>query len=575
MARPHVIARVVGDTTRSRQWQAAQGMKGRRWNALGLSLMLAAGSGLLCQPARATETLSFSYGPLIRSLKISSLETFADNGTIEDDLAFFLAAVKPEQYPLLRQVLTSKTEVNPLIVSRFFNSHIGEDVLERLGKAITLLRGGNGMTALRAAVVNASFSPEGLSLLSVFQQLPANIQVRGETVLAAEKATKRVIAATERLDSVMRDLTAAEAKEQAAIDYTALADPRLQGRHRVNKDVWNLTDGTRDRSFYVDVYTPQGTTSERTPVILFSHGLASSPADSSDVLRQLASHGYLVAAPQHPGSDAIWLQEMLRGLHNDIFDINDFSNRPKDISFVIDELERRNPTEFNGKLDLEKVGVAGHSFGGYTALALGGATVDLAYLKEECVRPYAAINIALLLQCQALRLPPDQLTNLQDDRTAAVVAANPVNRSIFGQQGLAKINVPIIMASGSYDPATPPALEQAASFTWLTAPDKYWLIIQGQAHVNFTKIDPGINDAIKSMKDITLPSQGLIGGYMKAIALPFFEVYLRQNDTYKPYLKSSYAEYLGKDEEFKLFMISGASSEKLSDAIDAFRKEYP
>lgn len=550
---------------------------GRRFarKVLGLSLVLSGVAVMADMPSHAAETLSFSYGPLIRSLKVSSLETFAENGTVEEDLAFFLTLVKPEEYPLLRKALTEKADIDPLIVSRFFNSDIGEDILERLGKAITLLRGGNGKSILRAALVNASFSKDGVSLLSVLEQLPANVQIHGEKVLATERATKRVIAATERLDSVMGQLTAEEAKGDLPADFSAMADLRKPGTLAVRQEVWNLTDSTRNRSFYVDIYSPRNPPAAKLPVIVFSHGLASRPEDYSDAIRQLASHGYVVAAPQHPGSDAIWLKEMLRGLHKDIFDINEFSNRPKDISFVIDELERRNAGRFNGKLDLTRVALAGHSFGGYTVLALAGATVDLAYLKEECKRPFGGLNVSILLQCQALRLPPEQLTNLQDSRAAAVFAANPVNRSLFGRKGLGNIRVPVVMASGSYDPATPPALEQAASFTWLTVPDKYWLIVQGQAHVNFTKVDPGIKNAIESVSDITLPSQGLIGNYIKAMALPFFEVYLRKNNTYKPYLRSSYAEYLSKDERFKLFMISERSVPDLADAINSFHKEYP
>ncbi len=550
---------------------------GRRFarKVLGLSLVLSGVAVMADMPSHAAETLSFSYGPLIRSLKVSSLEKFAEDGTVEEDLAFFLTLVKPEEYPLLRKALTEKADIDPLVVSRFFNSNIGEDILERLGKAITLLRGGNGKSILRAALVNASFSKDGVSLLSVLEQLPANVQIHGEKVLATERATKRVIAATERLDSVMGQLTAEEAKGDLPADFSAMADLRKPGTLAVRQEVWNLTDSTRNRSFYVDIYSPRNPPAAKLPVIIFSHGLASRPEDYSDAIRQLASHGYVVAAPQHPGSDAIWLKEMLRGLHKDIFDINEFSNRPKDISFVIDELERRNTGRFNGKLDLTRVALAGHSFGGYTVLALAGATVDLAYLKEECKRPFGGLNVSILLQCQALRLPPEQLTNLQDSRAAAVFAANPVNRSLFGRKGLGNIKVPVVMASGSYDPATPPALEQAASFTWLTVPDKYWLIVQGQAHVNFSKVDPGIKNAIESVGDITLPSQGLIGNYIKAMALPFFEVYLRKNNTYKPYLRSSYAEYLSKDERFKLFMISERSVPELVDAINIFHKEYP
>lgn len=43
---------------------------------------------------------------------------------------------------------------------------------------------------------------------------------------------------------------------------------------------------------------------------------------------------------------------------------------------MIDELERRNPSQFEGRLDLQNVGVPGHSFGGYGALAVAGAVID-------------------------------------------------------------------------------------------------------------------------------------------------------------------------------------------------------
>ena len=38
---------------------------------------------------------------------------------------------------------------------------------------------------------------------------------------------------------------------------------------------------------------------------MFSHGLASRPEDYAAGLKHLASYGYVVAAPQHPGSDKI------------------------------------------------------------------------------------------------------------------------------------------------------------------------------------------------------------------------------------------------------------------------------
>jgi predicted dienelactone hydrolase len=422
--------------------------------------------------------------------------------------------------------------------------------------------------------VGAAFSSDGLTLLNVLEKLPTNLQIHGEKVLGAAKAGERVIAATEELTTTLRSLTAREAAGQPPLDYASLPDPRQAGPFTVKKEVWNLVDASRQRAMYVDVYRPEGKEQKLIPVVVFSHGLASRPEDYDEGLQQLASHGYLVAAPQHPGSDTIWLKEMLKGLHKDIFDEQEFINRPRDISFVIDELGRRNQKQFNGKLALGRVGVAGHSFGGYTVLAIAGATIDFDHLQQECDREYGGLNLSLLLECRALNLPR-QAYQLQDPRAAAVFAANPVNRSIFGPKGLGRIAIPIVIGSGSYDPAAPAALEQAASFTWLTVPERYWMMVEGQAHVNFTKIDPGIQDAIRSVGDLTLPSQGLIRSYAAGIMVPFMNTYIRQSEADRPFLRSSYAQYLSKDQRFKLSLISGASNPGLLEAIETFRKSHP
>jgi len=536
-----------------------------------------AGALLASAPAHAGDSLSFSYGPLIRTLKISSLERFANDGTTSDDLAYFLQFASAKQQGEFRDSLSKRAPLDPMIVSRFFSSNIGEAILERLGKGITLTRGGNGKYAIRSALIGAAFSKQGLTLLNVLQNLPTDVQIHGEKVLGAAKAAERAIDATETLATMLRTLTAKEAAGQAGVDYASLPDPRKPGPYQVNKVVWNLVDQSRDRAFYVDVYLPTANPGKDDqaviPIVVFSHGLASRPEDYEASLRHLASHGFLVAAPQHPGSDTIWLKQMLNGLHQDIYDTNEFSNRPKDISFVIDELTRRNQVEFKGRLDLKNIGIAGHSFGGYTALAIAGAAIDFEHLKQECEREYGGLNVSLLLQCGALKLP--RTTDvLRDERVKAAFAANPVNRAIFGPKGLGKITIPVVLASGSYDPAAPAAIEQAASFTWLTTANKYWLMVEGQAHVNFTKIDPGIEAAIESATHLTLPSQGLISSYVNGITVPFFTSYIRNKDTYRPFLRSRFAEDLSKGQTFKLDFISGASSPDVTAGIEAFKKTH-
>ncbi|AFZ54466.1 alpha/beta hydrolase [Cyanobacterium aponinum] len=522
-------------------------------------------------PVKAAEKLLFTYGPIKLSVDVESLEVFAQDGTINEDLEQYLKRISPEDQEKFRAALNKKVDIDGVKISRFLNSNMGQDILLRLGKGITLEGGENGGIALRGGIIQSALEPSGLTLLNVLKNYPTNLQIQGELIMGGVEYTEKVIKATDLLVTSMRTWTEEEARTNTPVDYNTLSDIRQQGKYQVKQEKWQVTDSSRDRSFYIDVFAPQGV-SGNIPVIIFSHGLSSRPEDYAEGLNHLASHGFLVAAPQHVGSDVIYFKEMFEGLNKNVFDENEFINRPKDISFVIDELERRNQSEFQGKLNLTKVGVSGHSFGGYTALAVSGAAIDFDYLQQSCDRLYSGLNVAILLQCQALNLPRQDY-QFQDPRVKAVFAANPVNRFIFGKKGIRQIGIPVLMGSGSDDPATPPAFEQAVPFTWLQGENKYWALIEGQAHVNFSKLDGGIKEALDSTLHFTFPPQDLISAYVKGITLAFFEVHLNNNQDFRPYLQSNYAEYLSTDQQFKLSFITKESSDQLKGAIDTFRRE--
>ena len=540
----------------------------RRLRAFLLSLFAV---GMTALPLKAAEEIEFVYTPLVFSVSVASLENFAKEGKIDANLKRFLARTTPEAREKFREALLTKIDIDPILLSRFFNSVMGADMLYRLGKGITIEGGINGKYALRGALVSAAFDPGGLTLLNVLKKFPNNIQLQGEEILGLAKTIDYAVYVAEIFIKDMRLWTAEEtAAVKPAINYASLPDLRQRGSFQVKKEVWNLTDSSRNRSLYVNVYIPQTFREGKTPVIIFSHGLASRPEDYAQAIEHLASYGFLVAAPQHPGSDMKYLQGMLGGYYRNIFDGNEFINRPKDISFVIDELARRNASQFQGKLDLTNVGVAGHSFGGYASLAVAGAQIDFDNLAQDCNRPYSGINIAILLECRALELPR-QVYNFRDERVTAVFAANPVNRSIFGEKGLSKISIPVLLGSGSYDPAANPIFEQAIPFTWLKTPDKYLAMVEGQAHVNFTELDAGMQKTLESVVNITLPDQNLIENYAGALLVAFFEVYIADNEKFRPFLLSSYAEYLSQGQKFKLDFITAASDQKLSQLIEKLR----
>lgn len=531
--------------------------------SLGLGTTCAIASAL---PAQAAEKIYFTYGSFSFSLRVSSLKAFAKEGEVRPDLRFYLGLVDEKQQNIFKNALEEKANIDPVLLWRFFNTSVGEKILDRFGRTLSIERTSTGKFAIRAALVQAALDPEGLTLLNFLEKFPTDIQVDLNRGLEVAKEVERFIQATESIESEMRNISARQIRMQPRRDFARFPDLREKWKMGLVTKRWELEDPSRKRQFFALVYQPQSWRKGKTPVIIFSHGLASKPEDFGQIGEYLASYGYVVVIPQHPGSDYIHVQDFIGGYERELFETQEFIDRPKDISFVIDELERRNDSEFGGRLNLESVGVAGHSFGGYTALAVGGATIDPANLERECERRIWRINLSLLLQCQALELP-NQEYSFKDPRVGAVFAINPVNSAIFGQKGLSQISLPVMLGSGSYDPATPIVYEQSRSFLWLTTPNKYLAILEGQAHVDVSRLDPGIRELISSVPGLTLADSQLLNEYTNALLLAFFEVHLLDNKTYKPYLEASYAKYISQ-EPFRLLTIDGSSSEQLAKVLE-------
>lgn len=101
------------------------------------------------------------------------------------------------------------------------------------------------------------------------------------------------------------------------------------------------------------------------PLIVFAHGFDITPAPYSRLLQSWARAGYVVAAPVFPLSSA----DAPGGPEE-----ADVVNQPRDVSFVISSLLSLAATRggpLSGLVDPRHIGVAGHSDGGETALAVG------------------------------------------------------------------------------------------------------------------------------------------------------------------------------------------------------------
>jgi len=114
---------------------------------------------------------------------------------------------------------------------------------------------------------------------------------------------------------------------------------------------------------------------------MFSHGSNLDPHFYVSLTEYLASHGYIVVAPEHTGN---------RFVDNYAFGITGFGcgtllsrpcldevvkiavDRPQDICFVLDQVLAGNASVGPAAIDASRIGMYGHSFGGYTTLAVAG-----------------------------------------------------------------------------------------------------------------------------------------------------------------------------------------------------------
>ena len=128
------------------------------------------------------------------------------------------------------------------------------------------------------------------------------------------------------------------------------------------------------------------------PLVLFSHGNGGMRSQNVFWCEHLASHGYIVVVPDHTTNC------LTTGLAGEIIFFSDSKearaqaakDRPLDLIFILDEMDKINrgaDSRFRGRIDMELIAAAGHSFGGYTV----AAAADLEP-RIDAIIPMAAVG---------------------------------------------------------------------------------------------------------------------------------------------------------------------------------------
>ena len=223
---------------------------------------------------------------------------------------------------------------------------------------------------------------------------------------------------------------------------------------------------------------------ERHPVVVFSHGSGGIRWQSIFLTERLASHGYVVVAPDHVGNTMF---DMVGGDFTEEQMMEAVLRRPVDVRDAFDWLIEQSAdpdSPLSGCVDPDAgYAVMGHSFGGYTSLAVAGATLDLAGVAEACESQPA--YWCDYVDDVAERFPGQDEVDLSDSRAWASVPMTPAGYQIFGP-GLAKIQIPIAVFGGTLDDITPWDIEVQPIYGALSATPRALIGVEGAGHMSFS-----------------------------------------------------------------------------------------
>lgn len=213
------------------------------------------------------------------------------------------------------------------------------------------------------------------------------------------------------------------------------------------------------------------------PVVAFSHGNGGIRFQSFFLAEHLASHGFVVVAPDHAGTTLLDYRPDAAAASA--------VTRPRDVADAADLV-----AELEGVVvDARTYAVVGHSFGAWTALAVGGAVLDAPAFEARCAAadPPAACRY---FRGQTFDLEAAAAYARPDPRARVVVGLAPGAWYAFGAagEGLADVRHALLVG-GTLDDELPFDPETTGAYAALGAP-KALAAVEGAGHWQFTDLCP-------------------------------------------------------------------------------------
>jgi predicted dienelactone hydrolase len=204
------------------------------------------------------------------------------------------------------------------------------------------------------------------------------------------------------------------------------------------------------------------------PLVVFSHGFGGCNTQSVFLMESLANAGYLVVAPDHADAGCGKAPESRFGGRHpeepfqkaEEWSDATYKDRLADVKAVLDAA--LSAKSFQGvRVDANRVGIAGHSLGGYTALGIAGAW-----------------------------------PSWKDARVKAVLALSPYTEPFVAKGNLAHMQVPVMFQGGTLDFGVSPVVRRPGGTYDRSSGPKYYVEFQGAGHLAWTGLNPHFHDMI-------------------------------------------------------------------------------
>ncbi|WP_322758548.1 alpha/beta hydrolase family protein [Synechococcus sp. CBW1107] len=431
------------------------------------SLLAAAPLLLGAEPAVALEELELRL-PLIGAnlvVRLDELSSAEDLLAGRSDLAELDRASDGVIGPKVLRIFNHPIQLPPG-AAKGLQGSVGSPLLREALLATTALVRVDGLpTDLSGEKLSLALSlseREGsLTLLSLLRAMPG------------KRASIDLERALFSFDRLQRQQAPAQTLLERQPAVGADPDLNLPGRYTVRRQELQLPVSHRQNPLRSVALLPQGV--HPINLVFISHGLWDAPVNFEGWGHHLASHGYAVLLPEHPGSDQAQQAAMLSGAIPPP-EPEELGLRPLDVRALLAAVDADRFAL--GPIPSEQVVVLGHSWGAITALQLAGLKPSDARLGRRCGNlDDPESNVSWVLQCSFLRSANQ--AEVAEPRVFGVVAVSPPMRLLFDQGASKAMNGRALVVSGSKDWVVPFGPEALTPFQGQPESRGHQLVLAG------------------------------------------------------------------------------------------------